>query len=196
MLTFFFFGLFTSVFSFSTEVTSNNMPSQQNDTIYYIPGKVKETTRLFSDMENSSSVVLYIPADSMVQILKPENEYFAVHFHGIDGYIFQKKVENYASVLKEFNQPATDREIIRNNTGADRYHKIISKYGQNIGEKIAVHKIWKGMSPSMVMDSWGKPQQINNYTEMSGTKEIWMYLRYSLIFRDKRLTSWYKRGDK
>ena len=172
---------------------SNNMPSAQVDTVYYIPGKIKHTARLFSDMENVSSVVLYIPADSTVQILQPVKDYFLVHFQGVDGYVLQKRVKNYLEILKEFNQPVTDHQARQNQVDEKRYRQMVSKYGNDIGKKIFEHKIWKGMSNSMVLDSWGTPRSINHYTNANGIKEEWIYPKYILVFWDNRLTSWYKR---
>ncbi|HHJ09769.1 MAG TPA: hypothetical protein ENK25_02630 [Bacteroidetes bacterium] len=186
-------SLFSFFLSFPEKGLSNNMPSVQLDTVYYIPGKIKHTARMFSDMENVSSVVLYIPADSTVQILQPVKDYFLIHYQGIDGYILQKKVENYTEILKEFNQPATDRQARQNQVNDSRYRQMVSKYGNEIGEKIFEHKIWKGMTTSMVRDSWGTPRTINHYIHINRVKEEWIYPKYILVFWDNRLTSWYKR---
>ncbi len=188
-----FFSLVSLFLSLPEKGLSNNMPSAQVDTVYYIPGKIKQTARLFSDMDNVSSVVLYIPADSTVQILEPVKDYFLVHFQGVDGYILQKKVEHYGDILKEFNQPVSDRQVAQNQTDEHRYRQLVAKYGNGTGEKIYEHKIWKGMSNSMVLDSWGTPRTINHYTNANGIKEEWIYPKYILVFWDNRLTSWYKR---
>ena len=178
---------------FPVRATSNNMPSMQTDTVYYIPGKLKHTARLFSDLDNLSSVVLYIPADSTVQIISPVNDYFLVHFQGIDGYILQKKVENYTVILRELKQPVSNKEAEQNQVDEKKYDYLVSKYGKDLGEKIYEHKIWKGMTTKMVEDSWGRPRTINHYRNYNGVKEEWIYPEYILVFWDNRLTSWYRR---
>jgi len=187
---------FLTTFSFSREFASNNMPHSQNDTLSYIPGIVNETARLFSDMDNSSSVILYIPADSAVRILSSVNDYFLVRYQGIEGYVFQRKIRNNQSIRDQFNQPAVSAEVIRNNLNTKRYQELVSKYGRETGEKIYQHKIWKGMQQTMVMDSWGRPQKINHWSGIGGTKDEWIYPRYILVFWDSRLTSWYERGKR
>ncbi len=174
------------------EGISNNMPSTQVDTVYYIPGKLKRTARLFSDRENLSSVVLYIPADSTVQIIKPVDDYFLVHFQGVEGYILQKKVQDYAGILYEFSQPVTDQEMTQSRIDDLRYKTLVSKYGKETGTKIFEHKVWHRMTPEMVQDSWGKPHIINRYHD----KEEWIYNKYILVFRDGQLVSMYPRGKK
>ena len=48
---------------FAGRYSSNNMPYPQQDTVYFTPGILQQTARLYSDKDNASSVVMYVPAD-------------------------------------------------------------------------------------------------------------------------------------
>jgi len=169
---------------------SNNMPSPQNDTVYYIPGVLKETARLYSDKDNASSVVMYVPADSSVMIIDTAGTFFLIHYQGIDGYIRQKRVKQYKEILYELTVPA-DMEMAKEPT--NRHDYLIFKYGQEEGRKMYEHMIWKGMTSEMVLDSWGKPQVINHYTTSTGYREDWIYPKHVLSFTNGILTGWIER---
>ncbi len=170
--------------------SSNNMPSSQNDTVYYIPGVLKETARLYSDKDNASSVVMYVPADSSVMIIDTAGTFFLVHYQGIDGYIRQKRVKKYQEIVYELTAPPGS-EASQGTT--NRHDYLIAKYGQNEGRKIYEHMIWKGMTSEMVLDSWGKPKVINHYTTSTGYREEWIYAKHVLSFTNGILTGWIER---
>ncbi|NOY35970.1 MAG: hypothetical protein GXO83_00165 [Chlorobi bacterium] len=161
----------------------------QQDTLSYRKGVLNKTARLFSDKDNTSSVVLYIPADSTVEILGSEDAYFLVRFKNIEGYIFQRKVKGFEDIRNSFfaPPPATEEQIEQN---SDRISSFINKYGPERGRKIAQHKIWRGMTREMVMDSWGKPRAINIYGTRMTRREEWEYNRYVLIFENGILARW------
>ncbi len=165
------------------------MPSSQNDTVYYTPGVMKETARLYTDKDNASSVVMYVPADSAVMILDTAGTYFLVHYQGIDGYIRQNHVKQYKEILQELTSHA-GKDIAQ---PTNRHDYLILKYGQNEGRKIYEHMIWKGMTSEMVLDSWGKPKVINHYTTSNGYREEWIYGKHVLTFTNGILTGWIAR---
>lgn len=63
-------------------------------------------------------------------------------------------------------------------------------------QRIIDHKIWLGMTDSMAVLSWGRPNDINRSVYSWGTHEQWVYDggRYSstwyLYFEEGILTSW------
>ena len=187
---FLFFVLFFPALSlFAGGYLSNNMPQDQQDTVYYTPGIMKETARLYSDKDNASSVVMYVPADSAVMILDTAGIFFLVHYQKTDGYIRQVKVQHYKEILYELTAPAGQAVQQPKN----RHDYLIAKYGQSEGRKIYEHMIWKGMSSEMVLDSWGKPRVINHYETGTGFREEWIYQKHIHNFANGTLTGWIAR---
>jgi hypothetical protein len=169
--------------------SSNNVPYTQNDTVYYIPAVIKETARLYSDKDNASSVIMYVPADSAVMIIDTAGSFFLVHYKDLDGFVRQNRVRKYKEVLYELTAPPGENMTEPQN----RHDLLIAKYGQKKGKDIYEHKIWKGMNSEMVLDSWGKPKVINHYDTGNGFREEWVYPKYVLSFSNGILTGWISR---
>ena len=161
----------------------------RQDTTQGVQGVITETARLFSDKDNMSSVVLYIPKDSIVEILEAEDAYFLVRFKNIEGFIFQRKVRGYENIRNSFYRPPDAGGNVPI-PSSDRLAGLIKKYGSDKGRKIAEHKIWRGMTRQMVIDSWGKPREINVYGARTTRREEWVYNRYILIFENGILARW------
>jgi cell division protein FtsB len=66
----------------------------------------------------------------------------------------------------------------------------ILKYGEEIGNRIAYKRIWKGMTDEMVRDGWGEPDRIEKNIEAWGVFTQWMYGDVIFFFRDGKLTDW------
>ena len=66
----------------------------------------------------------------------------------------------------------------------------VLKYDEEIGQRIASIRIWKGMTDEMVRDGWGEPDQINNNVERWRTFTQWSYGNIIFFFRDGNLTDW------
>ena len=66
----------------------------------------------------------------------------------------------------------------------------IIKYGEEIGNRIAYKRIWKGMTDEMVRDGWGEPDRIEKNIEAWGVFTQWIYGDVIFFFRDGKLTDW------
>jgi cell division protein FtsB len=66
----------------------------------------------------------------------------------------------------------------------------ILKYGEEIGNRIAYKRIWKGMTDEMVKDGWGEPDRIEKNVEAWGVFTQWIYGDVIFFFRDGTLTDW------
>ena len=66
----------------------------------------------------------------------------------------------------------------------------VLKYGEEIGNRIAYKRIWKGMTDEMVRDGWGKPDRIEKNVEAWGVFTQWIYGEVIFFFRDGKLTDW------
>lgn len=81
--------------------------------------------------------------------------------------------------------PFTDQEI------KTCYRELFTlKYGKEIGERVALKKIWKGMTDKMVKDGWGEPDRIEKNVEKWGVFTQWHYGDIIFFFRDGKLTDW------
>ncbi len=72
---------------------------------------------------------------------------------------------------------------------------LIHKYGKKIGTRIALGKIWKGMSEKMLRDSWGKPDKVRTRRWKWGVFRQYYYGNIIYFFRDGKLIDW-KDGGK
>lgn len=66
----------------------------------------------------------------------------------------------------------------------------VLKYGEEIGNRIAYKRIWKGMTDEMVQDGWGEPDRIEKNIEAWGVFTQWIYGDVIFFFRDGTLTDW------
>jgi hypothetical protein len=66
----------------------------------------------------------------------------------------------------------------------------VLKYGEEIGNRIAYKRIWKGMTDGMVRDGWGEPDRIEKNIEAWGVFTQWIYGDVIFFFRDGKLTDW------
>jgi len=159
--------------------------SNQQDSAEYYYVKTKSTTRFFSDMDNLSSVIQMIPENIEVQVFEPIGDYYSAFFDGSYGYLFISKVDpvNF------------DPEIFQVTPGPlpaeqDKYTFLVQKYGQEDANQIIARKIWKGMTKDMILDSWGKPRQIDRYIGQTSVKEEWYYRTRVLFVQDGKLVGW------
>lgn len=71
-----------------------------------------------------------------------------------------------------------------------RFSYLENKYGTDMAVRLAAGKIWKGMDSEMVLDSWGKPLNINRVISDNSVREEWIYKNAWLYIRDDMLLTW------
>ncbi|OOG76167.1 hypothetical protein [Algoriphagus sp. A40] len=75
----------------------------------------------------------------------------------------------------------------------DRREKFHKKYGKEIGEKIAKQTIWIGMTEEMLLDSWGKPEDINQtVTKYSNRKQYVFGSGQYVYVENGKVDAWQK----
>ncbi|MGB8358612.1 MAG: hypothetical protein WCD55_08355, partial [Bacteroidales bacterium] len=131
---------------------------------------VKGNVRLFSDKDDITSVIQLIPDGSIVEVIKPDSLYSFVRFENLEGYVKSDRlgaVQTVATVAP-VDQPVATAQSQQPQVTAqpmgqpvDRYDALVAKYGDDIGKRLFQHKVWKGVTSDMAIDSWGKPKQIN-----------------------------------
>ena len=73
---------------------------------------------------------------------------------------------------------------------SSRALQLKRKYGSEIGNRVALGQVWKGMSEKMLEDSWGKPDKITKNKEKWGTFTQWYYGEITYFFKDGIMTDW------
>ncbi len=67
---------------------------------------------------------------------------------------------------------------------------FVKKYGRDIGGRIALGRVWKGMTEGMLRDSYGKPDKVKRNKEKWGTFAQYYYGEIVFFFRDGKLMEW------
>jgi hypothetical protein len=161
---------------------------------------LKASSRLFRDKDDLTSVIVVIPEGSLVDLLPGGDETFLhVMSEGNEGFIYATHATiNKAPVAasQEVRQPsqvsAAEAQPARPVSGkaARRYEYLEQQYGRDAARKISQRKIWKGMNPEMVKDSWGSPRKINRIINDNTVSEEWTYSKTTLYFQNSTLRNW------
>jgi hypothetical protein len=166
-------------------------PDNQNVTT---TATLKSSSRLFGTKDDLTSVVLIIPADSVVTVLDADSTYLHVIYQENEGYIFKR----HAVIDKnQFNAPMTNQpqQSIQEEQSAreqqdNRFSYLENKYGTNMAARLMSGKIWKGMNAEMVNDSWGTAEKINRVISGNIIKEEWIFKNTWLYFENNTLVEW------
>ncbi len=84
-----------------------------------------------------------------------------------------KKLQTAESELKKF-----------------QYKFDIKKYGHEDGNNVFEGKVWKGMTESMLRDSWGKPDKTHTNKYKWGVFTQWYYGDITYFFKNGKLIDW------
>lgn len=83
----------------------------------------------------------------------------------------KRDAENAITKAKELEEETIKREAIEK--------KIILEYGLEIGQRIIEKKAWIGMTEEMLIESWGKPDNINTSIYSWGIQKQYVYVKYN-----------------
>ncbi|NLJ44404.1 MAG: hypothetical protein GX431_12145 [Bacteroidales bacterium] len=195
--------LFTASSAF-TQTTSTNVlqgpEAVQNAISAGATATVKNATRLFKDKDDLTSVIMVIPAGSVVNVLSADSAFMKVEYEGNTGFIYSQHAEidktpvpgnraEPAATENNRDNPSTVSRPVEK-TRAGRYEYLERKYGQSLAGRIYSGRIWKGMRSEMVKDSWGSPRKINKIISNNVVKEEWYYNNTVLYFQNNTLVNW------
>mgnify|MGYP002387725991 CR=1 FL=1 len=195
---------FTAAFSQAdkTEVLQELEKYQATDQDAQVTATIRSATRLFSDREDLTSVVIVIPRDSIVYVLGSDDTFLNVSFRGLEGYIYARHAEVHRPVAetKPVPRPAPqqaydDQDVpstrpVQQRQRVSRYEYLMNKYGTAVATKLYSGKIWKGMTGQMVKDSWGSPRKINRVISGNNIREEWIYQNTWLYLSNNELQEW------
>jgi hypothetical protein len=167
-----------------------NQPQKQSITV---TATIKKSTRLFKIKDDLTSVILIVPAGSVVPVLDSDSTYFHVTYEENEGYILRKHaaIDKVPNTFKEMQsvQPAKDVQPVQVQTDS-RYDELVSKYGTAMAERLYAGKIWKGMNSEMARDSWGAAEKVNRVINGNVIREEWIYRSTWLYFENNTLIQW------
>jgi|SRR5450759_288460 len=173
------------------QALEQSQPASQN---VVATATLKSASRLFATKDDLTSVILIIPADSVVMVLDSDNTYFHVVFEENEGYIFKRQavldkipVANQQTVQ---SQPAVQETQPVQEQNQSRFSYLENKYGSNLAARLMAGKIWKGMNSEMVSDSWGTAEKINRVISGNVIKEEWIFKNTWLYFENNTLIEW------
>jgi len=154
---------------------------------------LKNSSRLFASKDDLTTVILIIPADSVVTVLDSDSTYLHVVFEDNEGYIFNRHVvfnkakNNTPNSIQPQQAQETQPSQAQNDS---RFSYLENKYGSNMAARLIAGKIWKGMSAEMVKDSWGVAEKINRVINGNVVKEEWIFRTTWLFFENNALVEW------
>jgi len=173
------------------QALEQSQPASQN---VVATATLKSASRLFATKDDLTSVILIIPADSVVMVLDSDSTYFHVVFEENEGYIFKRQaVLDKIPVTNQQNvqsQPAVQETQPVQEQNQSRFSYLGNKYGSNLAARLMAGKIWKGMNSEMVSDSWGTAEKINRVISGNVIKEEWIFKNTWLYFENNTLIEW------
>ncbi len=72
----------------------------------------------------------------------------------------------------------------------ERRKKLVEKYGERTADAIMKQEIFRGMSESALVESWGKPQEINSSVGSWGTHKQYVYWGDYVYVENGIVESW------
>jgi hypothetical protein len=173
------------------QTLEQNQSANQNVTA---TATLKSSSRLFGTKDDLTSVILIIPADSIVSVLDSDSTYLHVVFEGNEGYIFRRHAVldnitvNTPQTIR--SQPEAKETQPVQEQQQSRFSYLENKYGSNMAARLIAGKIWKGMNAEMANDSWGTAEKINRIISGNVVKEEWIFKNTWLYFENNTLVEW------
>jgi len=144
-----------------------------------------------------SKLIEDIPTDAKVVILEDIGDKYKVIYQNSIGYAYKfgfiTEFERNKNLLKKDEEKkALDIEYVKNQKAYEvRKKELIKKYGSYFGKLISERRIAIGMTNNMVIESIGKPDDINRTVGSWGVNEQWVYDVKGLYiyFKNGKVTS-------
>jgi hypothetical protein len=173
------------------QALEQTQPDNQNITA---TATLKVSSRLFASKDDLTSVILIIPADSVVEVLDSDSTYLHVIYEDNEGYIFKRQAVLSEVPVNSQESVQSQPEIQGNEPVQEQQQSRLSylenKYGSNMAARLISGKIWKGINSDMVKDSWGTPDKINRVVNGNIIKEEWIFKTTWLYFENNTLLEW------
>lgn len=106
--------------------------------------------------------------------------------------ILQEKEENKKLEAARSNKILQEKEEKKKLEAAriKRKQELINKFGTQNAIDILSGKIWIGMSKEMLLESWGRPKDINRTVTSTNVREQWVYESQYVYLENNIVTAW------
>jgi len=153
---------------------------------------LNRASRLFGAKDDLTSVIMVLQAGDTVGVTGSDSTYFHVIFQDSEGFVLKRHATLIQSVSTNTSQQQASvrEEQTVHQPQVSRFTYLENKYGTSMAATLIAGKIWKGMTPDMVQDSWGTPKKINRTISGNIVKEWWNYNNSWLFFEDDILEDW------
>ena len=123
------------------QALEQNQPSNQNVTHN---SHIKISSRLFGTKDDLTSVILIIPADSVVAVLGSDSTYLHVAFEDNEGYIFKRqavidKIPVRISANMQSQQPVQETQPAQEQQES-RFSYLENKYGSSMAARLIIRE--------------------------------------------------------
>lgn len=189
-----------------TDLDSFNMHKMAGETYVCIMG-----TNVIKNSQGYD-FICSIRTGDRVKVVDSENGRYKIFFNGIYGFVsreaiekedvfiantnvrIKKQEEEKAKIAEENAKKLAEEQRLEKEAQKEAQEllpNLIKKYGKVNGKKIYEGKVWIGATKAMVIDSWGKPKDINRSVGSWGVHEQWVYSNGNYLYIENGiLTSW------
>jgi hypothetical protein len=139
----------------------------------------------------ASEIKHTVPKGALLEVVGSNKEYLKVKYDSIEGYLIYSLVSSntqefstFVKKAKKFEEERYKIEAERKRIeeerrltkiNAERKAGLTKKYGSFAATRILEGKIWIGMTEQMLLESWGKPEDINSTVTRYGTSKQFVY---------------------
>ena len=99
----------------------------------------------------------------------------------------KSEVDSLTSYLSELDKKL---DVNQNELSELKNKLFIKKYGKEDGKRMALGKIWKGMTLEMLEDEWGRPDKSHTDKHPWGVFTQLYYGDITYFFKNSILTDW------
>lgn len=161
-----------SIFTFGQANDSISLP--KTVTAIYTGTPLREAPDVASEIKYR------VPKGTLLEVIGSNKEYLKVKYNSMEGYLIYFLVSSYGSEFSAFVQNAKKIEeerkrIEEQKIKAERKAALTKKYGSSAATRVLEGKIWIGMTEQMLLESWGRPDDINTTVTRYGTSKQFVY---------------------
>lgn len=168
---------------------------------------VKTSTNLYAQA-NVINKLEHLSVGDSVNLIEKHGTFWKVEHDSNVGYVYGSALESKATVVArkkiyEFKKRQAESDSIRKSEyklkkdsidsakQTIKLQELTQKFGASNAKKIMQHKIWIGMTKGMLLESWGKPIDINRTVTQNLISEQWVYYNYKYVYLENNVvTSW------
>lgn len=135
--------------------------------------------------------IITIPPHTEIKVYKEhDNLYLKASYNNLEGYVNYSTLEPNKEIddflagkdTPSYKNNTENKTIIRNINEKDpKFQKLSKLYGRDIAIRIMNKEVWEGMSPGMLIESIGNPNQKTSLQTNEGIKENWEYNDYTIV---------------